>query len=54
VHLMHGDPMIQSAAHDLVATVRAAGISIEVVPGIGVPGAARHGAHETRPALANA
>jgi uroporphyrin-III C-methyltransferase / precorrin-2 dehydrogenase / sirohydrochlorin ferrochelatase len=54
VHLMHGDPMIQSAAHDLVATVRAAGISIEVVPGIGAPGAARHGADETRPALANA
>src|SRR5271165_4009725 len=54
VHLMHGDPMIQSGAHDLIAAVRAAGISIEVVPGIGAPGVVRHGADEAQPSLAKA
>jgi uroporphyrin-III C-methyltransferase/precorrin-2 dehydrogenase/sirohydrochlorin ferrochelatase len=35
VHLMSGDPMIHSGAHEEIADVRAAGISIEVIPGIG-------------------
>jgi uroporphyrin-III C-methyltransferase/precorrin-2 dehydrogenase/sirohydrochlorin ferrochelatase len=35
VHLMSGDPMIHGGAHEEIAAARAAGLSIEVIPGIG-------------------
>jgi uroporphyrin-III C-methyltransferase/precorrin-2 dehydrogenase/sirohydrochlorin ferrochelatase len=33
-HLKHGDPMIEGETHEEIAAARAAGISIEVIPGI--------------------
>jgi uroporphyrin-III C-methyltransferase/precorrin-2 dehydrogenase/sirohydrochlorin ferrochelatase len=54
VYLVHGDPKSRSGTHDLIAAVRAAGISIEIVPGIGAADAARDRANEAPPALAKA
>ena len=54
VHLMHGDPAIRSQTLETIAAARAAGIPIEVVPGIAAPGAVQHGADQAPPALAKA
>jgi uroporphyrin-III C-methyltransferase/precorrin-2 dehydrogenase/sirohydrochlorin ferrochelatase len=54
VYLMHGDPMTRSDTQDLIAAIRIAGITIEIVPGLGAAGAVRPGAEEARPALAEA
>jgi uroporphyrin-III C-methyltransferase/precorrin-2 dehydrogenase/sirohydrochlorin ferrochelatase len=54
VYLVHGDPTSRSSTHDLIAAVRAAGISIEIIPGIGATGVARVRADESAPSLAQA
>src|SRR6516162_4515513 len=52
VYLMHGDPVTRSDAQDLIAAIRAAGITMEMVPGLGTPAAVRPGVEDARPALA--
>jgi len=54
VYLMHGDPVTRSDAQDLIAAIRAAGITMEMVPGLGTPAAVRPGVEDARPALAKA
>ena len=54
VHLMHGDPTIRAQTLETIAAARAAGIPVEVVPGIAAADAARHGADQAPPALAKA
>jgi len=54
VHLMHGDPTTRAQTLETIAAARAAGIPIEVVPGIAAADAARHGADQAPPALAKA
>jgi len=54
VHLMHGDPTILAQTLETIAAARAAGIPVEVVPGIAAPDAVQHGADQAPPALAKA
>jgi uroporphyrin-III C-methyltransferase/precorrin-2 dehydrogenase/sirohydrochlorin ferrochelatase len=54
VHLMHGDSTIHTQALETIAAARAAGIPVEVVPGIAAADAVRHGADQAPPALAKA
>jgi uroporphyrin-III C-methyltransferase / precorrin-2 dehydrogenase / sirohydrochlorin ferrochelatase len=54
VHLMHGEPTIHTQALETIAAARAAGIPVEVVPGIAAADAVRHGADQAPPALAKA
>jgi uroporphyrin-III C-methyltransferase / precorrin-2 dehydrogenase / sirohydrochlorin ferrochelatase len=54
VYLMHGDPVTRGGTQDLIAAIRTAGITMEIVPGLGASGAVQPGTEEARLALAKA